>query len=277
LAAWLVGWFVGWLVGWLAGWLTHLFFQDAGGEVPKAGKDIYKGKTYKIPDEVLAMIRAATNSQDIPKEERNKLYAAIGRNIDKPEVPAQVLARWTMDRKCHKTAFLFLKEWAEDTTFASCTVTEEHNRTLASYTRTEFTWITNSTSTRRRTRTTTRAPGLSPTRSWRRPQPSRTQTQLIEMILISNCTRLPRIFPFPNTQNIIPTLFPPHHPPIAEIVSEWLVFVPETIPIPPYPAEIAGSGGWGQWEWVGWGLGGGLGQCAVGCAARADYASGPHL
>ena len=142
LAAWLVGWFVGWLVGWLAGWLTHLFFQDAGGEVPKAGKDIYKGRTYNITDDLLAVIRAATNSQDIPKKDRNKLFAAINRNIDKPEVPAQVLARWTMDRKCHKTAFLFMKEWAEDTTFASCTVTEEHNRRIAAYTKTEFTWMT---------------------------------------------------------------------------------------------------------------------------------------
>ncbi len=99
-------------------------------------------KGYQIDAAIIQKVLQATDAQEIPGEERKRLYSALNREIMKPEIPAGVLARWSSDRKSHKTALFFLKEWVQDTSFASVEVTEHHIRMQENYKETLYMWMT---------------------------------------------------------------------------------------------------------------------------------------
>ena len=91
------------------------------------GRGLQGDHLYDVPPEVLARVRQATSyTHDLGKKEKDLLTAAVKRGLERPECPPEALARWAEDH--NQNRLHFLKEWVEDTSFASLLVCERHTR-----------------------------------------------------------------------------------------------------------------------------------------------------
>ena len=84
------------------------------------------GLGYKINPDDMEIIMSAGSSIDVPVKLRNKLYAALNRALQKPNVSDHVMARWSEDHNNATNKFTFLKEWCKDTDFGQVDVSESH-------------------------------------------------------------------------------------------------------------------------------------------------------
>lgn len=98
--------------------------------------------SYKVRAEDAAIVAAAASSADVPIMLRNKLYAALGRWLEKPDVPPPVLARWAEDQNSASAKFLFLKEFVADPTWGQMKVLQRHEMSKDSYQHAEMMWAT---------------------------------------------------------------------------------------------------------------------------------------
>ena len=99
-------------------------------------------EAYKISDADRDAVLTAATSLDVPVGVRNKLYAALGRSLQKSWVPAAVLARWSEDSENAGTKFCFLKEWVQNTKFAHVQVQERHLQRSEEFKAIIFGWST---------------------------------------------------------------------------------------------------------------------------------------
>lgn len=97
---------------------------------------------YKISDADRNAVLTAASSLDVPVSVRNKLYAALGRSLQKPWVPATVLARWSEDSENAGTKFAFLKEWVQHTKFGHVQIREQHIQRSEQFKAITFGWST---------------------------------------------------------------------------------------------------------------------------------------
>lgn len=99
-------------------------------------------EAYKISDADRDAVLTAASSLDVPISVRNKLYAALGRSLQKSWVPAAVLARWTEDSENAGTKFAFLREWVQNTKFAHVQIKEQHIQRSEQFKAIIFGWST---------------------------------------------------------------------------------------------------------------------------------------
>lgn len=61
--------------------------------------------TYNIDANLKAQVLAAEQAGDIEVKQRNQLYAALGRHVDKykDEMPPEIIARYTAEKARRKT------------------------------------------------------------------------------------------------------------------------------------------------------------------------------
>ena len=106
-----------------------------------------KRDTYVVKPEHREAVRIAQGPNDVPVGIRNTLYAAIGRHMaaaqdGKKDVSEGVLARYAEDKDDRSRMFGFLKEFVEDTSCMSMTVSERHTTIQSNWNNTEFGWFT---------------------------------------------------------------------------------------------------------------------------------------
>ena len=113
---------------------------DASLESSRASAE---GFFYKLSAEDRAVVLKATSSKDVPIRTRNKLYAALGRFLGKPGVPASVVKSWeSAEAKGPHGKFEFLQTWAKDTSGGEVKLTERHETTTNEYDGHEYGWVT---------------------------------------------------------------------------------------------------------------------------------------
>ena len=88
------------------------------------------GHVYKMDPALVDQVLKATDSSAVSVKDRNKLYAALGRAVNRDGCPPEVLAKYTKDRQDPTKMFLLLKEWVADPSFGKITIHEEHTRTV---------------------------------------------------------------------------------------------------------------------------------------------------
>ena len=101
------------------------------------------GLFYNLSADDRAVVLKAKSSKDVPIKTRNKLYAALGRFLDKPSVPAAVAKTWeNAETKGPHGKFELLQQWAKDTSGGTVKLTEKHNNLTDDYDDTEWSWMT---------------------------------------------------------------------------------------------------------------------------------------
>ena len=105
-----------------------------------------KPPNYTIALELLQKVLNATSPADIPVKERNKVYAAMGRECGEAgKAPPAILAKYAEARYDKSQMFLLLKEWAQcsyDKDWASMDIKEEHIRKSTHFKAMEWEWLT---------------------------------------------------------------------------------------------------------------------------------------
>eukprot|EP00974_Lingulodinium_polyedra_P096818 9382903-Lingulodinium_polyedra.AAC.1 len=100
------------------------------------------GRIYKVDEDLKKAILEASSASEIPIGERNKLYSAIRRTLERPRVDARIVARWASDSESNQDKFRFLQEWVKDTSCATLLCKERHKQSQSSYNDTMYCWIT---------------------------------------------------------------------------------------------------------------------------------------
>jgi len=92
--------------------------------------------------ELAAAISSAAAPGDIPVKDRNRLYAALNRSMDRPGVPGGVLAAWAAAANEKDGKFLFLKKWIADPTFGFVKAFEKQSSAKQTFNGGEYVWAT---------------------------------------------------------------------------------------------------------------------------------------
>ena len=97
---------------------------------------------YSIPQSIKDAVLAATCAGDVDVGTRNKLYRAIARMLERPDVSPEVIAKWSEDSLKQDTKFAFLKSFVADPTCATMEVSETHERSKTTYSDNQMAWAT---------------------------------------------------------------------------------------------------------------------------------------
>ena len=100
--------------------------HEAG--VVMLGHGIHPDMCYNMPEDVRARVQAADKWMDLSKPIRDKLAAAIRRSCSMCDCPIPVIKRWVESKGNPEDRLQFIKEFAEDTSFARVDVYERHMR-----------------------------------------------------------------------------------------------------------------------------------------------------
>jgi len=92
--------------------------------------------------ELASSISSAASPGDVPVKDRNRLYAALNRAMERPGVPGGVLASWAAAASEKDGKFLFLKKWIADPTFGFVKATEKQSSAKQTFNGGEYIWAT---------------------------------------------------------------------------------------------------------------------------------------
>ena len=98
---------------------------------------------YELSAEDRAAILTSKKSSDVPVAIRNRVYAAIGRFVQKPTIDKETVKKWELASEGGQTGkFEFLQQFAKDTSGSSISMSEVHTKSAMEYDDTKFEWLT---------------------------------------------------------------------------------------------------------------------------------------
>jgi hypothetical protein len=100
--------------------------------------------TYIIPDDLKAAVLKAADSSGVSVTHRNRLYAAMGRALEKYKqyIHPAILARWASCEDNQEHKFSFLQQWVKDPQFGQVKVNEIHRSSATTYKESQWMWVT---------------------------------------------------------------------------------------------------------------------------------------
>lgn len=96
--------------------------------------------SYRIPPELAQQVLSANSAADIDLKQRNMLYRALDRALQRPGVPPAAVAQWSQATRCNK--FDFLKFWVANPTWGSFAVQQTGHSSQNTYSDSRYMWVT---------------------------------------------------------------------------------------------------------------------------------------
>ena len=99
---------------------------------------------YHIPDDLKKAVLDAAESGGVSVPHRNRLYAAMGRALEryKDYIQPAILAKWAAAEDDQEAKFSFLQQWVKDPQFGQVKVLDIHRSTATTYKSSEWMWVT---------------------------------------------------------------------------------------------------------------------------------------